>query len=120
MTTVTILPEAVSVDHVEYRAIAGRRQACASTPGAALDALSVQLPPEETGTLVIVQTHQPDRFFAATETRRLQELMSLWRAARDAGTTLPPDQAAELQALIDAEVRASGERAAAIVAGLGE
>lgn len=120
MTTVTILPEAASLDHIEYRAIAGRRQARAGSPGAALDALSKQLSPEEAGTLVIVQSHQPDQFFTAPETRRLHELLSLWRNAREAGGALTPDQAAELETLVDAEVRASGERAAAILAGLGE
>ena len=71
------------------------------------------MPADDTGTLVIVQSHRPDQFFTAQQQRRLSELMARWRAARDAGDSLPPAEQAELDALVDAEVRASGQRAAA-------
>ncbi len=109
-----------SAEGVEYRAIAGKRQAIAKTAGAALDAITAQLPAEETGTLVIVQNQRPDQFFSAEQQNRLKELMDHWRAARDAGHALPAPEQAELDALINAEVQASGERAAAILTGLGE
>ena len=46
--------------------------------------------------------------------------MARWRAARDTGRFLPSPEQAELDALVDAEVRASGQRAAAALADLGE
>jgi len=101
-----------------YRAVAGARQAVAKTAGAALDALTAQLSPEESGTLVVVQNHRPDQFFTAEQQRRLEGLMHRWRTARDAGKSLSSAEQAELNALVDAEVQASGERAAAALADL--
>ena len=118
MTNVAIFPEPSAHGEVEYRAVSGGRQAIARTAGGALDALTEQLPADETGTLVIVQNHRPDRFFDASQQRRLGELMAAWRASRDAGATLTPAEQAELEALVDAEVKASGERAAAVRADL--
>lgn len=40
--------------------------------------------------------------------------MLRWRAARDAGEALPLAEQSELDALVEAEMRASGERAAAL------
>jgi hypothetical protein len=117
---VTIFPEPTAQGDVEYRAIAGGRQAIAKTAGAALDAVTSQLPADEAGTLVIVQNHRPDRFFTAEQQQRLSQLMVRWRAARDAGSSLPTSEQAELDALAEAEVRASGERAAAALADLGQ
>jgi hypothetical protein len=63
---------------------------------------------------VIQGPHQrPDRFFTEVQIGRLEELMGRWRQARDAGRALPPAEQAELEALVDAEVCAAGERAAA-------
>jgi hypothetical protein len=118
MTKVAILPEPSIKGEILYRAVAGARQAVAKTVGAALDALTAQLPPEESGTLVVVQNHRPDQFFSLQQQRRLEELMERWRTARDSGTSLPPSEQAELNALVDAEVQASGERAAAALADL--
>ena len=105
---------------IMYRAVAGTRQAVARTAGGALDALTAQLPPEESGTLVVVHNHRPDQFFTAQQQQRLGELMQRWRSARDEGQSLPAAEQAELTALVEAEVRASGERAAAALAGLEE
>jgi len=101
-----------------YRAVGGAHQAIAKTVGAALDALTAQLPAEETGTIVIVQNHRPDQFFTAQQQRRLGQLMERWRGARDAGTSLSAAEQAELDELVEAEVEASGKRAAAALAGL--
>jgi len=56
------------------------------------------------------------RFFTADQQRRLAKLMKRWRAARDSGETLPADEQSELEALIEAELRAAGDRAAALAA----
>ncbi len=118
MTKVAILPEPSIKGDTMYRAVAGARQAVAKTVGGALDALTAQLPPEESGTRVVVQNHRPDRFFTAQQQQRLEELMRRWRAARDAGKPLSASEQTELNALVDAEVQASGERAAAALADL--
>ena len=118
MTKVAILPERSAQGDMEYRAIGSGRQALARTAGAALDALTAQLPADEAGTLVIVQNQLPDGFFNAAQQQRLGELMARWRTARDAGTVLPSAEQAELDGLVEAEVLASGERASAVLAGL--
>jgi hypothetical protein len=118
MTKVAILPEPSDKGNTLYRAVAGTRQAIAKTAGAALDALTAQLPPEESGTLVVVQNHRADKFFTLQQQQRLEQLMPLWRAARDSGQSLPAAEQAELNALIESEVRASGERATAALANL--
>src|SRR5438445_4785605 len=107
MTRVAILTEPSAQGDVKYRAVAGARHAVAKTVGAALDALAAQLPPEQSGTLVVVQNHEADRFFTAQQQQRLEDLMQRWRSARDAGKALLPCQQAELDALVDAEVQAS-------------
>jgi hypothetical protein len=64
---------------------------------------------------VIVQTLHPDPFFNAAQQQRLAELMGRWREARDQGGALPTDEQAELNALVEAEVHASADRAAGLV-----
>jgi hypothetical protein len=115
MTRVAILPEPGQSGEVAYRAIAGERQSVGKTAGAALDALTAQLPADQTGTLVIVQSLRPDAFFTADQQERLLHLMARWRDARGAGELLSADEQGELDALVDAEVRAAGARAAALL-----
>jgi hypothetical protein len=57
---------------------------------------------------------RPDRFFTEEQQRRLGELMVKWRAARDAGLRLSPEEPVELEGLVDDELRGAAERAAAI------
>jgi hypothetical protein len=83
-----------------------------------LDALAARLPPGESGTLVVVQNHLPDRFFGDSQQLRLEELMARWRTARDTGQALSSIERTELNSLVDAEVQASGKRAAAALARL--
>ena len=115
MTTIAILPEPTGSGQVAYRAISGKRQFFGKTAGEALDALRASLPDKDASTLVLVQHHSPDQFFTAQEQVRLGELMARWRAGRDAGTVLPPAEQAELDALVDAELRAARERTAALL-----
>jgi len=118
MTKVALLPEPSVQGDTMYRAVAGARQAVAKTVGGALDPLTAQLPPEESGTLVVVQNHGPDQFFTFQQQQRLEEVMGRWRTARHAGKSLSASEQADLDALVDAEVQASGERAAAALADL--
>ena len=50
----------------------------------------------------------------AAKQRRVAELMTLWRAARDTGSSLSPEEQTELDRLIEAEVEASSKRTAAM------
>jgi hypothetical protein len=115
MTKVAIFPISTVTGDIVYHAMAGNKQAHGKTAGKALDALAAQLSEEEAGTLVIVQNLRADRFFDADQQRRLAELMGRWRAACDAGTSLPTAEQAELDALIEEEVRASTKRTAALL-----
>ncbi len=64
MTRVAILPVPTGQGGISYQAVAGDKCSQGATPGAALDALTAQLPKEDASTLVIVQHSRPDRFFA--------------------------------------------------------
>jgi hypothetical protein len=98
--------------------VAGNRQSTGKTVGEALDALTAQLDPEESGTMFIVQNLRPDRFFTAVQQQRLASLMSRWRDARDAGTVLSTEEQAELEALVEAELQAATKRADALLSQL--
>lgn len=115
MTKVAILPVHNPSGGLSYRAITGGKQSIGKTPGEALDALTVQLDDSATGTLIIIQYRHPEQFFTATQQQRLAELMELWRAARAHGETIAPNSQAELDALVEAELKASADRTAAIL-----
>lgn len=113
MTTVAILAESGAGNTV-YRAIAGMQQSVGSTPGQALDAITPALPESQTGTLVVVQQFRPDVFFNSAQRERLESLMARWRTARNSRATFSEAEQVELEALIDAEIRAAASRAAAM------
>jgi hypothetical protein len=115
MTTITIVPDNPQGSPPAFRAVAGEVQSVGATVGQALDALRAQLDGPEQTTLIVVQPVQPDELFTAAQQQRLAELMARWRAARDAGTSLPPQEQAELDALVEAELRAATERSAALL-----
>jgi hypothetical protein len=113
MTTVSVFPENPPPSRV-YRAVAGERQAVGPTVGDAVNAVTAQMGDPDETTLVIVQPMRPDRFFTAEQIRRLGDLMGKWRAARDAGSALPQDEQAELDALVQAELESMIERTKAL------
>jgi hypothetical protein len=115
MTTVTILPANPGAPEPLYQAVGGGARSLGRTPGAALDALTAQLAETEAGTLIVVQQLRPDPFFTAEQQRRLEDLMSRWRAARNQGVLLAPEEKAELERLVTEEVQASTRRAAALL-----
>ena len=114
MTKVAILPIPTGKGDVSYHAIAGDRQSHGRTAGEALDALTTQLSEDEASTLVVVQSLRPDHFFDSTRQQRLGELMERWHTDRDRGQTLPTDEQTELEALVEAELRAATARAATL------
>lgn len=119
MTKVAIFPVPNERGSCSYRAIAGERHAQGKTAGEALDALTAPLPADEVSTLIIVQNLRPDNLFTAAQQQRLESLMSRWRSARDQGADLSPEEEAELQALVDAELQAATGRAAKLAETLG-
>ncbi len=66
-------------------------------------------------TLLIIQSFRPDWFFSAFQQQRLSDLMNLWRTARSRGQSLSPEQQAELDKLVEAELKAATARTAALV-----
>ena len=115
MTTVAILPISNDSDGNSCRAIAGNQQSVGKTAGRALDALTAQLGETEFSALLVIQSFSPDRFFSAEQQKRLSELMNLWRETRDIGTVLLPEQQAELDTLVETELRAATARTATII-----
>jgi hypothetical protein len=115
MTTIAILPDNPQESPRRFRAVAGDAQSVGATVGEALDALQAQLGGPDQTTLVVVQPMRSDDLFTAAQQQRMADLLARWRAARDAGTPLPPEDQAELEALVDAERRAACERSAALV-----
>lgn len=114
MTTVTIFPVPTKKGTRSYFAIAGKKQSFGKTAGAALDALTQQLSEREAGTLVIIQNQFPDEFFGEEQKKRLASLMDQWREARERGETLPEQEQALLDQLIETELLASANRTKAI------
>ncbi len=114
MTKVAVYHESADPESMPFRAVSGRNQAMGRTAGEALDALAAQLPQEDADTLVIVRNMSPDRFFSAGQRRRLEELMALRREAIATNSLLTAQQEAELEQLVDAEVRAATDRATAL------
>jgi len=113
MTRVVILPVPTE-EGTAYRAVAGDRWSEGATAGAALDALTAQLSPDQTNTLVILQSRRPDAFFDNAQQMRLAQLMAAWRSAQRTGVLWPESERAELEALVEAELRASAARAATL------
>ena len=115
MTTVAILPTSDANGDRIYQAITGDKRSIGKTAGEALDALTAQIGSDEFSTLMVIQNFRPDWFFGVEQQQRLSELMTLWRSVRDCGQTLPLEQQAELDSLVDAELRAATVRSAALI-----
>ena len=115
MTTVAILSVSDPSGEKSYRAVAGDKQSVGKTAGQALDALTAQLGETEFSALLVFQSFRPDPFFSVEQQERMSDLMSLWRAARDQSQELLPEQQAELNKLVEAELRAATARTAALM-----
>ncbi len=115
MTTIAIVPDNPKGSSACFRAVAGETQSIGATAGQALDALQAQLGGPDQTTLIVIQAMQPDELFSAAQQQQLAELLTHWRTARDAGTPLPPEEQADLDALVEAELRAAYQRSAALV-----
>jgi hypothetical protein len=115
MTTVAILPISDVNGEKSYRAIAGDKHSIGKTAGQALDALTAQLDEIEFSALLVIQSFRPDPFFSAEQQERLSELMNLWRLTQDQGQELSSEQQAELNRLVEIELRAATARTVALM-----
>ncbi len=114
---IAVVPVTDSASETAYHAVAGNKQASGNTMGEALDALTPQLEDDDNAaTLIVMQKQRPDRFFTAEQQRR-EELRTQWREAQDANQEVPAELQAEIERLVHAEVRAAGQRAAALLQG---
>jgi DNA-binding transcriptional regulator YbjK len=119
MNAIAIVPENPGAAASRFVAFSNGLHSAGDTAGAALDALTSQLSESERGTLVVVQHYGGDKFFDANQCRRLQELMARWREARDTNVALSSGEQQELEALVEAELKAAASRATALFHGLG-
>jgi hypothetical protein len=110
MDSVAIFPVVVPDGSPTFRAVARTGQSEGRTAGEALDALRLRLAPDDGGTVVVIQSFHPDAVFTAAQQTRLQELMALWRSARDGGQQLTRQQQSELQSLMESELQAANVR----------
>lgn len=115
MTTVAILTIFSNGGEKSYLAIAGDKQYIGKTAGQALDGLIAQLGESEFSPMLVIQSFRPDSFFSAEQQKRLSELINLWRVARDRGQALLLEQQAELDNLVEAELRTATARTAALI-----
>jgi len=116
MDTITISPENSDTPETTWHAASGGKTSFGKTAGEALDKLTPLLDSSTSGVMVVVQPMRPDRFFTSEQRNRLEELMRLWRAARDAASQLPPEQQSELEALVEAQLEGAARRAEAMLA----
>jgi hypothetical protein len=103
MTSIAIRTEKGETDGPRFRAIAGNRQSLGRTMGEALDALTADWGDSFQEAVVLIQRFQPDPYFTQAQYDRMQALL----ARR---TVLTPEERAELEALIDAELDATVAR----------
>ncbi|HWQ32673.1 MAG TPA: hypothetical protein VNQ79_07300 [Blastocatellia bacterium] len=114
MTVISIFSENSQAGETIWRAMAGAKESVGKTAGEALDGLTKLMGTEISAAQFIVQPVQADQFYTAGQQRRLAELMARWRDARDQRRQLPPEEFAELEALIEAELEGSARRAEAM------
>jgi hypothetical protein len=110
MTKITITAQRPGSPDTMYAASTDACTSVGRTAGAALDALSEKIGGTYSGAVVVLQNLRADEFFTVAQQQRLEELLTKWRLARDSGHTLPTDEQAELESLVDRELEGSARR----------
>ena len=108
MRTVLVLPD--YQNGKKFRAVSGEKESFGKTVGEAVDSLTSQLENDDE-TLYVVQRFSPDEFFTAEQQKRLSELMDKLHAAQEGRQEFSPEEKAELEKLIEAELEGSARRA---------
>ena len=117
MTSIAVFRDENDVDsEPRFTAVTntGRLQSVGKTVGEAIDALTQKLPEDESNGIVIVVQSRGDQFFTEPQITRLHQLME-----RAKSTELLAAEQDELEALVKAEIVASGRRAAQLAGLLG-
>ena len=108
MTTIQILPESTN-EQTLYRAICGKRQVLAPTPGQALDIIEQVLDTQD-NRVIILQRFHGDRFFTQLQQEKLKKLIEQFHEAVANGKVLSPEKQQELENLVETELEASIQR----------
>lgn len=106
----TVLVTRESWNGKSYRADAEGKHSFGGTVGKALDALTAQFENPEADTIFIVQRFVPDEYFTADQQRRMSELIQKVSDAEVGKAELSPEDRAELEALVEAELEGSARR----------
>jgi len=114
MAVIAVTPETNETGEIVYRAVEGDRYSIGRTPGQALDALGSEVTGADNGTFLVSRLGTPDRFFTYTQQERLADLMSRWKSPQQGEAGLTPDEFAELEDLVQAELQATIDRTAAM------
>ena len=75
--------------------------------------MTAQLDEEESGTLLIIQSQRPDRFFSLDQKNRLVKLIE-----KRQSQTLSEEEKTELEDLVEAELNGARQRAEELIGGL--
>jgi hypothetical protein len=109
MTTVVVLPN--NQNGKTFRAVSGENESFGETIGEALDALTAKLQTPQGNAVIYIQDFRPDEFFTEAQQKRLSELMNKLHEAQEGKQEFSPEEKAELENLIAAELEGSTRRA---------
>lgn len=100
----------VNQDGNSFRAVSGKKHSVGKTIGEAVDALVSQFENSEEESIFISPRFQPDDFFTIQQQERLSHLMNKLHLAEVENKEMPPEEKAELEKLIEAELDGSAQR----------
>jgi hypothetical protein len=120
MESIVIYPVALDDGSQRFHAVAGDVHSEGDTAGQALDGFLDERESRVTATVVILPQFGPDKFFSAAQHARREQLMAKLRAKPETGIDLSASERAELEYLVDAEVRAAAARSAEMLKDLGK
>jgi hypothetical protein len=100
---------AVLSEETTFRAVAGDQSSVGRTPGEALDRLLADIGTDTPLSLYIITKDRGDAFFSEAQYQRMRTLLN----QRNDGETLSEAEYAELEGLVEAELRAAMQRMAA-------
>jgi hypothetical protein len=117
MTSITVLRDENGTDTgPRFTAVTntGKLQSIGKTMGEAIDALIAKLPDDQASEIVIVVQPRPETAFNKDQVTRLRRLIVAAKIS-----PLSSDDQAEMEALIDAEFKASAQFASTVASALG-
>lgn len=110
MTAVSILTQTGESGELEFRALSAGVQTTGRTAGEALDSLTKRLDSALRGTVVVIQSFDPDEHFSREQRERLRSLTQRLTDAKCGGTPLEVSEQAELERLVELEQLAALQR----------